>query len=295
MTRLTRGDAALAVRVAVAACVSWVVPESRWPPLTRALGRLAARNPARDPGALPIDEALAARVGRTARSLALERNASGHGSRLYGLREYRPWRRAVPVRVDGLEHLNTALGAGAGAVLWVGRFTWASIITKMGLHGAGVSVSHLSRPSHGFGESAFAVRWLNPAWTRIERRFLRERIVMEPGAGTVALRLLRTRLSENGVVSITVGDEAVRSVEFQVLGLTRRLATGPMHLALSSGAALIPVFTVRDDSGAFVVELEAPLLVGAGQARADFERAVAGQYARRLEQWVMRYPGQWLG
>jgi len=293
--RVTPGDAAMAARVLLAAGVSWVVPERCWLPLTRAICRLAAAAPGRSSSALPIDVELAARLGCSARALAVERASTGHASRLYGLREYRPWRREVPIRVDGLEHLNAALEAGAGAILWVARFTWASIITKMGLHQAGLSVTHLSRPTHGFGESDFAVRRLNPAWNRIEGRFVRERIVLEPGSETGALRALRRRLAENGVISITVGDEAARTVDVPVLGVPLRLATGPMHLASTSRAALIPVFTVRNDAGAFVVTLDAPLPLEARADRDAREHDAAAQYARRLDPWVRRYPGQWLG
>ena len=288
-------DAGMAFQVALAACVSWVVPEALWLPLARGIAGILTVVPALGSGALPFDAELAARLGCSVRALAVERTASGHASRLYGLREWRPWTSAVPVRVVGLDHLTAARESGAGAVLWVGRFAWASIITKMGLHRAGVSVSHLSRPKHGFGESDFAVRRLNPAWTRIEDRFLRERIVLGPGAETAALRALRRRLDENGVVSIAVGDEAARTVDVSVLGVPRRLATGPMHLALTSRAPLIPVFTVRDEGGRFVVALEPPLAIRGLAGREERERDVGEQYASRLEAWVRRYPGQWLG
>jgi lauroyl/myristoyl acyltransferase len=289
-------DAGMAVHVALAACVSWVVPEALWQPLARGIGRVLTFVPALGSGALPFDAALAAQLGCSVRALGVERTAAGHASRLYGLREWRPrWTHEVPVRIDGRQHLAGALESGAGAVLWVGRFAWASLITKMGLHRAGVPVTHLSRPTHGFGESDFAVRQLNPFWTRIEDRFLRERIMLSPGAETAALRALRRRLGENGVVSIAVGDQAARTVGVSVLGVPRKLATGPMHLALTSRAPLIPVFTVRDEGGRFLVALEPPLDVRGLTGREERERDVGEQYASRLEAWVRRYPGQWLG
>jgi lauroyl/myristoyl acyltransferase len=288
-------DAGMAAQVALAACVSWVVPEALWLPLARGIGRVLTSVPALGSGALPFDAELAAQLGCSVRTLGVERTAAGHASRLHGLREWRPWTREVPIRIDGREHLAAALESGAGALLWVGRFAWASLVTKMGLHRAGVPVTHLSRPTHGFGESDFAVRWLNPFWTRIEDRFLRERIVLRPGAETAALRALRRRLGENGVVSIAVGDQAARTVGVSVLGVPRRLATGPMHLALTSRAPLIPVFTVRDEGGRFLVAFEPPLDIRDLTGREERERDIGEQYASRLEGWVRRYPGQWLG
>ena len=288
-------DASLASQLALAAGVSWIVPESLWLPLTRATGHVEALLSLPRSRAWPIDHQLAAVLGCSARALALERASSCHVCRLYSLREYLPGRRGAPVRLDGVEQLAVALAAGTGAVLWVSRFAWASLISKIGLHQAGFSVSHLSRRGHPFGDSAFRERWLNPVWTRIETRFLRERIVMEPGAETTALRILRRRLAEGGAISITVGHEAVRTIGVSVLGVPLHLSTGPMHLAAASGAPLIPVFTVRDGEGAFVVTLDAPLLVDARADREKREHDIAEEYARRLEPWVRRYPGQWLG
>lgn len=293
MSRSSRvEDAGLAASVAAAALTAWLVPERLWPPLTRIIGRVRTADGAPASG---LDARLAAATGRSPRSLAAERIASGHASRLWGLREYVRPRRDPPVEVAGMSWLEDALAAGRGAILWVGRFTWASIITKIGLQQAGCAVTHLSRPTHGFGSSAFAVRRLNPVWTRIEERFLRERIVMEPGSETAALRALRRRLEANGVVSITVGDEGVRVVTVPFLGGTLRLASGPASLASASGAPLLPVFTMAVGAGSFRVEIEPALEGPMGETREDRERSVAEAYAARLEPWVMRYPGQWLG
>jgi lauroyl/myristoyl acyltransferase len=294
--RASAGDAGLAVQVAAAAMVSWVVPEALWRPLTRAIGRIAtAWTPsAARPATVAFDGIVAGRIGCSPRDLAIERVATGHLSRLYGLRQYRPWHARAHVDVDGLTHLSRATRAGTGAVLWVAASTFGSLVTKMGLHGAGFAVSHLSRPEHGFGASGFAIRQLNPCWTRIERRFLRERIVMEPGAEAGALRRLRRRLAENGLVSITVGDEGVRTVEVPLLGIPWRVATGPVSLAAAHGAPLLPVFAFRDDRGRFRVVVEEPLAIAADATREQRELSAAREYAARLEPWVLRYPGQWM-
>jgi lauroyl/myristoyl acyltransferase len=299
MTRVSAAvrNAGLTMQVGVAAPVSWIVPEPFWLPLTRTIGRLEARwrLPGLGAASLPFDDNLARSVGWSPGSIAAERIATGHASRLYALREYAPWRRHVPVRISGAEHITQALDGHAGAILWIGRFTFASIITKIGLHQGGFPVSHVSRPTHGFGTSPFAVRRLNRIWTRIEERFLRERIVLEAGSETGALRTVRRRLADNGLISITVGSEGSRTVEVVLLGHPLRLATGPVSLATASGALLLPVFTVREDSGQFRIEIDASLHVPQDGARERREQVVAEEYAGRLEPWIRRYPGQWLG
>jgi lauroyl/myristoyl acyltransferase len=285
-------DAGLGARVTAAVLTAALLPERLWLPLGRTIGRAQTAGHAR---VSERDLALAEICHEPARSIAIERIASGHAARLRGLREYARPARAWPIDVDGFSRIEEARAAGRGAILWIGRFTWASLIAKVGLQRAGLAVSHLSRPTHGFGESAFAVRRLNPIWTRIEERFVHERIVMKPAAGAAALRALHERLQANGVVSITVGDEGARVVAVPFLGGTLRLASGPASLATASGAPLLPVFVVRNGNGRFRVAIEPALELHPEDPRDRRGPRIAEGYAARLEPWVRRYPGQWLG
>lgn len=267
---------------------AWFVPERWWLPITRALGRATVRLAVdrTGEGMVPASSAM--------RDVVAERIATGHASRLYGLREYRPGPRPrVQIELVGVDHLRRALDEGNGAILWVARFAFAPLFAKTALQEAGFAVTHLSRPTHGFDASPFAVRWLNPVWTRIEERHVHERIVMRKGAETTAMRTLRRRLAANGIVSITVGDEAARTVEVPVGDETIRLATGPGSLAAASGAALLPLFVVRRDDGSFVATIESPIDTRAADREALF-RSVAEEYASRLAPHVRDYPGQWI-
>ncbi len=229
------------------------------------------------------------------RSAEVERIAAGHASRLYGLREYWFGRHRFPLELTGADHLDRALQGGRGAILWIGRFVFASLFSKVALYERGFRVSHLSRPTHGFGTSAFAVRRLNPIWTRIEERFLHERIVLRPGTETAVLRTLRRRLASNEILSISVGDEGLQTMTVPLLAGELRVATGPVSLALASGAPLLPVFTVRDRVRAFTVTVQAPLVVPPADAPRKRVTSVVQQYAERLAPLVREYPGQWLG
>ena len=72
-------------------------------------------------------------------------------------------------------------------------------------------------------------------------------------------------------------------------------ASGAPNLALSSGAALLPVFVVRLGSNAFEVVVEPPLEPAAGLERHAAVDDVLGRYAALLESYIRRHPNQWSG
>ena len=112
-------------------------------------------------------------------------------------------------------------------ILWVGGFAHHQLITLMALRQADFAVHQLTRPEHGFSTSLFGIRWLNRLWTRIERRFIAERVVILNNDAGPALQLLRQRLGANGIVWIT------------------------------SHAALLPVFTIFGaNDGSYDVTIE---------------------------------------
>ncbi len=55
---------------------------------------------------------------------------------------------------------------------------------------------------------------------------------------------------------------------------------------------LLPVFTVKQETGALVVNVECPLIGRDDDPEEPYE-AVIQRYARRLERFVLQYPDQW--
>jgi len=210
------------------------------------------------------------------------------------LRSYLPGGWRPHLRVNGREHIDAGLARGHGVILWVGLFVSSNIVTKMALADAGYRVTHLSRPSHPFSGSRFGVRLLNPVQRRVEDRHLEERLLFTGRTGVGALRSLHERLRENRVVSITVGDIAQNVVELPILGGRVSLAVGPLQLASTTAAALLPVFSVRTAPDAYAVNVESPLALAAGERRAAFQAALE-TYVQVLESYVRRYPDQWFG
>lgn len=205
-----------------------------------------------------------------------------------------PWRSWRPdIRVNGVAHLQKALEGGRGAILWVTDAAFTKLIVKMALHDAGYPTCQLFRPGHGFSTSPFGIRFLNPIWTKIEDRFLAERVGIGGEYATEALAALRARLAANRVISIAVGPQAHKFVEVTFFRTKLKLPNGPIRLARTTGAVLLPVFAIANVNGGFEVTIQEPLHPTGGQA--DDDESIAAAYAKRLEPYVLEYPDQWTG
>ena len=89
------------------------------------------------------------------------------------------------------------------------------------------------------------------------------------------------------MVSISVRGDGGNSRAIRFFDGEVSIAAGAPKLAALSGAALLPVFPVRNAAGGFTVFVEPALDVrGDGALR---------RYAALLEKYVLTYPAQWLG
>jgi lauroyl/myristoyl acyltransferase len=275
---MTARDLVVLAALPISAAIAWTVPQTRWQALAHACAPIAARLLA-TPAAAVAEESIAGHVEEF----------------LQILREYRPrgWQPAIAL--EGREHVAAALERGRGAILWVGHFSFASLVAKKAFHGAGLEVSHLSHPSHGFSRSRFGMRFLNPVRAGIEERYVRERVMLSIDGPTAALRGLHRRLRGNGVVSITVRERALRPAIVPFLDGTIKLASGAADLAYATRAALLPVFAVREPDGRHRVIIEPPLELRRDLPRAGAVDLALRQYSERLAPRALAYPGQWRG
>lgn len=275
--------------------IAWCLPERAWEPLAAQAVRLERRTVS--DLAQRISRMLGPeRLAAPALELARRHQRQVRLDQLQFLRSWRPgggWR-PEQLRLEGGEHLDAALAAGRGAVLWVAPTVHQWLLTKRTLREAGYAVHHLSNPSHGFSTTSRLGRAvINPIRTRIEDRYLAERVRLGTGgAAQAALRRLTDLLRANAVVSITLAAGGARPLETSFLSGVLRAATGAPHLAARNGAVLLPVFTFRTGPGRFQTRIEAPV-TAAGSTGADPSlRAALETYARRLEPYALTYPDQ---
>jgi predicted LPLAT superfamily acyltransferase len=293
---VTRADAVLAAELPLLALIALVVPEPRWRPACRRLEAVKARLRLVDPG--PVARIASRVVGGgdapfDATSFALDVAAGRSEHHVQVLRaSLGRWRPRLAL--EGEPHIASALRDGRGAVLWVAHFCFNALATKQALSSAGYRAWHLSRPEHGFSSSRAGIATVNRIRVRAELAQLAGRLVIDRAKPAIATLAAQRVLRGNGIVSITAGAwEGTRLARVALLGGTLELAVGAPGLARIAGAALLPVFTVKDDDGTHRIVVDPPLAVPRdGDANAALG-AAAQAFADRLETFVRRYPSQW--
>ncbi len=291
-------DLATAVGLPFLFAIAWLVPVRFWEGFCRLVSPLVISNVTDDPAGVRagIRQTIGGNSSFPAPGAILRQLAGEHVlSLLHLLRGYRPGGWAPAIRVDGVHHVETALAEGRGAVLWVGYTFGGDLIAKMAFRRSGLTVRHLSRPSHGFSATRFGVRFLNRVQTAIEDRYLESRILLDVDNPGPALAALGAYLDENGVVSITARRDAKRPIRMRFLDGWLNLAPGAPFLSARSGAPLLPVFAYRDRDGGFRVDILPPLTPSPDKPKPDALTEMAADYGPLLDRFVRRHPGQWIG
>jgi len=292
---ITKRDIWTLIRLPFLFVSAWVLPERNWKWVAGGAAWMASKL---KPKAHIERVKLFARIygvdadDPSAKQAALRASFVSHASIMQCFREYR-WGGWHPrILVSGREHLDAALSQGNGAIAWIQYMPYSDLIAKKALAQIGFPPHHLSRPEHGFSVSRFGVRVLNPLWTRIEDRYLSERITMQSDSATGALRTLLSRLKDNRLVSITVDADAVKTVDVSFFNARMKLATSPVALSLRHGVPLIPVLTIRSRDTGFEVIIGPALSSELEAGSADGIAAVASEYASRLETFYREHEDQ---
>jgi len=196
----------------------------------------------------------------------------------------------------GRDRLEAGLEAGAGVILWFDNFIHHSVVGKLPFAEAGFVSWQLSSADHGFSRSTLGRRLLNPIQHSVESGLVAKRIVFDGTTALAATREVKSLLAGNRIVRITnnafIGRRFVR-VPFGAAAWLS-VATTPLNLARSTGAALLPVSVVEKvPFDRYDVAIGAPVVVGTG-SKSIALRSAALDYARYLEPLVRAHPEQWI-
>lgn len=208
-------------------------------------------------------------LGREARSPSVRRTAKG-SFRYYArmaidvLRQRRLDAESLrhSIRAEGLEHLDAALARGKGAIL---------VAPHLGNWETAVSLACFVRHRVlAVSEDGFAAQLVAGN---------RDRAGIEIVPRSKSLRPLLRALSSNSLV-ILVCDLAkdMQASEVDFFGLPSRIPVGPALLARRTGAALVPIYAIRDHDQRTLVRIEPPV---APHVTDDQERDV-----QLMSQWI---------
>ena len=291
-------DLALLVQLALVAPISWLVTEHHWLAVSHWLASLRALwRRDRHARTGKVEALLQDRTtSAAAQDMVAAQDAYLLLDRLQLLRMYRPGGWQPEIRLQGSAHIDAALAAGNGAILWVVPFAFQRLVTKMAVAQAGYRVTHLSRYFHGFNtHTRFGQRWLNPIRTKQEERYLARRLVIGPEGVKDLFAELAALLRGNELVSITVGHQGRRTCTVPFFAGELKLATGPAFLSYKTGAPLLPVFTVRHADGSFTTSIDAPLADRSDLGAERYIETTAMSFATLLEQMALAHPQQYFG
>lgn|SRR5579883_1389619 len=288
----SRSDLLQLVRLMPLGLISWLLPISWLWPISCAIGGMTRLWKRRShPTDLLISRTFRTRLSaaESAAIAARWRNRMREQSMLM-LALLPPWRRWQPaIRWHGMEHLTRALELGSGAILWM-TGVYTTPILHIALRRAGIAHCVLARPEHGFSTSPFFIRFINPFWIKVEARYLAERILITDDDPGRALLFTGERLKSNRAICIALGRQAWKLVPAPFRDVELQVPTGPINLAHTFGATLLPVFVFRADDGCYEITVEPPLPT---DPAADLDyRAIAQNFATLLEPLALRHPDQ---
>jgi Kdo2-lipid IVA lauroyltransferase/acyltransferase len=184
--------------------------------------------------------------------------------------------------IEGEEHLSRALARGKGVIALsahLGNFMVIGIRLAASGYPFKVVVKHPRDKAFG--------RLLDHYRTKV-------------GLGSIAAKPRREAarqvlkaLRANEVVLMIADEFKSGGVEIEFLGQLVPAPRGPVTLALRSGAAVLPMFVVRDGANRSTLHIWPEIeIVKSGEVQDDVA-ANAASFARRLDAMVRRYPEHW--
>ena len=288
-------DGAISAVATLLGLASWMLPEKRWPAFADRLARFRVAQR----GTMSADERAAIQIvvgDKPADWIEKTywRQSLGHKylSWMQILACHGPRRWQPNACLIGKEHVDRALDAGRGVVLFTATFAYKDLMAKAAFHQAGYVISHLSRDTHGFSETRFGKRWLNPIYTSIEERFLRERMVFSGSNTKEVSTKLRERLRQNAPVMITVTQLGRQTVSRPFMHGRIHIATGGLNFACENDTPVLPVFTLRQADGSTTTLVGRALLQPTGATRTEKIDALLDDYVPQLESHVSDHPDQ---
>lgn len=183
--------------------------------------------------------------------------------------------------IQGREHLDAALAAGRGALLATAHIGSWSLTPRFLLEAGYPSASLLRFPSNAAADAAMRDLLARTHLTAYGTPLARADV-------QACLKLLRA----NGCLYIAA-DRRTHDVKIPFMGQPAWCATGTAALHLRTGAAIVPVHTVRVGDGHRIVFQPEVQIAYSGVRDADAE-VITRALHDVFTQWIHENPEQWM-
>ncbi len=184
--------------------------------------------------------------------------------------------------IDGLEHFEAAHAGGRGAIYalpHMGNWEYAAILPW----------------SRGIRVIAVAEKLPDPEvteWFTRTRAMVGIEIVLADGSRDSMQTLLRGLREGAGIALLSDRDVTGSGIEVEFFGETTRLPTGPVSIAIATGAVVLPVACFATPEG-HRLDFRPPLAIPEGGNRADRISQGTQALAAELEALIGKDPTQW--
>ncbi len=184
------------------------------------------------------------------------------------------------VKIDGISNIDDALSLGKGAIALsahIGNWELGGLIVGMlGYPISGVVLTHKNKRINDFFTG---------------QRMLGNMRPIEVGA---ALKGCYRALRSNELLAL-LGDRdfTKNGILTDFFGRKAMMPKGPAVLSHRLGAAIVPIFVVREPKNTFTIHVERPFTCTAGLDEEAAVRELVGKCIRSIESCIKKYPSQW--
>lgn len=199
------------------------------------------------------------------------------------------------IQFEGLEHLDSALEKGSGAILAHMHFGSKQFplvaLGHMDYAVNQIGYRDMTAPDHSFIHKHVHLRIRN----RLESKFKARHIHLNK-----SLRPAYRALQNNEVLFIAAdGIGGIRGIgpnyiPVSFLGKTMSFPPGPARMARKTGAAIIPLFCVQQPDWTYKAILEKPIELDETTDSKQDVRDIVLSYTRVFEKYVNKYPDHWM-
>ncbi len=186
------------------------------------------------------------------------------------------------VTVAGIEHLKDAQAQGKGVIILSAHFgNWELIAPKLG--------------ALGFGITAVMQPMANPVFDAYFRRLRTSTGITIINNDRGGLRQALKTLQNNGILLLLADQHPFAPApEILFFGHRTPIQVGPASLARTTGAKIVPAFSLRESRGRHRIVIEPALEYTLTKEKAADITQICRLYHRIYERYIRAYPDHWL-